>query len=219
MALTELTGLPPRLAAVAELVPEGLPMADIGTDHARLPTWLVASGRVPRAIAVDDKAAPLALARRTVAAAGLEARVACRLAHGCAGLDEGVRTVTICGMGGAAMARIVARVPPTVMRLVLNPNTEAARVRAALVEHGWCVVAERVLFGGRWFTIVAAERGAWEPDSVELAWGPLDAHLDRAALFTCLSDAIAHLGDLPRKRDVPERLHVATEARSRLRRG
>lgn len=212
----ELAPLSARLAAVAELVPDGLPMADIGTDHARLPTWLVASGRVPRALAIDDKPDPLALARRTVAEAGLEHRVACVLADGCAGLDETVRTVTICGMGGAATARILARVSDTVTRVVLNPNTEPARVRGALAATGWRVDAERVLFGGRWFTIFAASRGTWAPDPVALAWGEASAHRDVRALATCLDDAVAHLSRLPRRRDVPERLAVAVEARRRL---
>ena len=48
-----------RLSAIAALVPAGVPMADIGTDHGLLPMYLVQSGRVPRAIGIDDKLEPL----------------------------------------------------------------------------------------------------------------------------------------------------------------
>ena len=42
-----------RLAAVASLIEEGCPLADIGTDHAYLPCYLIISGRSPFAVAAD----------------------------------------------------------------------------------------------------------------------------------------------------------------------
>ena len=43
--------LSPRLAAVGRLVPPGLPLVDVGTDHAYLPAALVQMGRIPSAVA------------------------------------------------------------------------------------------------------------------------------------------------------------------------
>ena len=70
--------LGPRLAAIAELALPGLPLADIGTDHGRLPTALVLAGRVPWAVASDRAAPPLARARATIASAGAAERVRVR---------------------------------------------------------------------------------------------------------------------------------------------
>ena len=47
-----------RLETIANLVPQGCVLADIGTDHAYLPVWLLDKQRIARAIS------PQALARR-----------------------------------------------------------------------------------------------------------------------------------------------------------
>ncbi|MFR4560624.1 MAG: tRNA (adenine(22)-N(1))-methyltransferase TrmK [Flavonifractor plautii] len=48
MRTVELT---PRLRSVAELVPRGARFADVGTDHAYLPVWLLQQGRITGAVA------------------------------------------------------------------------------------------------------------------------------------------------------------------------
>ena len=44
-----------RLQAVAAFVPEGSSFADIGTDHAYLPVWLVEQGIITSAVAGDHR--------------------------------------------------------------------------------------------------------------------------------------------------------------------
>ena len=56
--------LSPRLQAVADLVPQGAKLADVGTDHGRLPVWLIQNGVVSQAVASDLRVAPL-LQRRS----------------------------------------------------------------------------------------------------------------------------------------------------------
>lgn len=46
--------LKPRLSALAELVPQGSVVADIGTDHAFSPMYLVKQGLADKVIAVEN---------------------------------------------------------------------------------------------------------------------------------------------------------------------
>ena len=57
--------LQPRLRLLADMVPAGAHLADIGTDHGYLPVWLMQQGRIASAIAADIGPEPLAHARRT----------------------------------------------------------------------------------------------------------------------------------------------------------
>ena len=56
--------LQPRLRLLADMVPAGAHLADIGTDHGYLPVWLMQQGRIASAIAADIGPEPLAHARR-----------------------------------------------------------------------------------------------------------------------------------------------------------
>ena len=165
-----------RLSAVGELVIGGAPMADIGTDHAGLPAWLVGSGRVPRAIAIDVAEGPIAAA--TAGTAGLSG-IEVRRGDGLSPLRDGeVATVVIAGMGGALMRRLVdAGVPAGVRRLVLQPNTEWTATRAWIAAHEWALEDERIVEDrGKFYVVlavapVAGEAPGWDEADLEL--GPI----------------------------------------------
>ncbi|MCB9749532.1 MAG: SAM-dependent methyltransferase [Myxococcales bacterium] len=139
--------LSPRLAVIADWLPRGCVFADIGTDHALLPTAVTARDPTARAIAVDRRAGPLTAARETVARWGLATRVDLRLAEGLSAIAPGeVDTVTIAGMGGERIIEIFASAPEVsaaLTRVILQPNTDAPRVRRWLTQAGWTLVDER----------------------------------------------------------------------------
>ena len=57
--------LQPRLRLLADMVPEGARLADVGTDHGYLPVFLLQKGRIAGAIASDIVPGPLQHARQT----------------------------------------------------------------------------------------------------------------------------------------------------------
>lgn len=168
--------LSPRLAAAAQYVLRGKPLADIGTDHAYLPAHLVEQGAVPRAIAADVMPGPLEAARTTVAEAGLTGRIELRLGNGLQVLTPGeVATVTICGMGGPLIAEILAAGPTGGLeRLVLQPQGGEATLRHWLAGNGWHLVDEQLLEdAGRIYVIMAAEPGVMTLSEEDAFLGPL----------------------------------------------
>lgn len=138
-----------RLTALADWVPQGAKLADIGTDHALLPVFLAGSGRVELAIAGDVNAGPVEAAKRQAKEAGLEAVVSVRLGDGLAVIAPGeVDTVSIAGMGGSLMVRILdqglARLAG-VRTLILSPHVAEDQVRRWLVAHAYAIDQETLV--------------------------------------------------------------------------
>lgn len=171
-------GLDERLAAVAAFVPAGARLADIGADHARLPLALAASGGVAHAIAVDVNEGPFEAARRAVKAAGMEKMVEVRRGDGLSPLAHGeADAVAVAGMGGSLMVHILEEgvaVLEGVDTLILQPQSDAAELRAWLYDNGWHIAEESLVrAGGRLYEILLARRGQEEkPEPILLEIGP-----------------------------------------------
>ena len=99
--------LPPRLAAIAALVPDGARLADVGTDHALLPIRLLLDGKIQSAVATDIRPGPLSRAKENAYAAGVQ-DLSCVLCDGLTDVSpDSVDTVVIAGMGGENIAAIL----------------------------------------------------------------------------------------------------------------
>ena len=135
--------LSPRLAALAALVPAGARLADVGTDHAYLPVWLLLRGKIRGAIASDVNPGPLDRGRETARAYGVEDKIDIRRCDGLAGLTAGeADTIVIAGMGGDLIARILAQAPWTrEVALLLQPMSSQEDLRQWLAENGYAMTA------------------------------------------------------------------------------
>lgn len=138
--------LSPRLRSVADLVPNDARFADIGTDHAYLPVWLILNGVIDRAIAADLRPGPLGRARQTAEHYGVSHSLSFRLCDGLAGIEpEEADTITIAGMGGETIAEILSAASWTAAgerRLILQPMTAHPELRAWLYSHSFYIERE-----------------------------------------------------------------------------
>ena len=135
-----------RLMRTAELVRAGAVFADIGTDHAYLPIFLIRSGKIKHAVLTDINAGPLASARENVTAAGVSDKCTLVLCDGASAIsDMGVTDYSICGMGGELIARIITDAPHLKqkgVRLILQPMSRPAATRAVLASLGFEILSE-----------------------------------------------------------------------------
>lgn len=139
----------PRLQMAADFVRAGVSVADIGTDHAYLPVYLVLSGKCPRAIAADLREMPLENARQTIRRYHLEDKITACLSDGLDEIDPcGVQDLVLTGMGGELIVSLLARTPwlrGGEKRLILQPMTHAEDVRRFLYENGFDILEENAV--------------------------------------------------------------------------
>lgn len=156
--------LTPRLRAVAHLVPPQAALADIGTDHAYLPAWLLGRGQVRRAIAADINKGPLERAKLTAQQYNCMDRMEFRLCDGLAGIapDE-VDTIVIAGMGGETIAAILQAAPWVQdgrYTLILQPMSAQNDLRAWLWYNGFFIEKEELIReGDKLYNILVASYG------------------------------------------------------------
>ncbi len=154
--------LTPRLSAIADLVPRGSFIADIGTDHAFLPIYLIQNSTASRAIAADIVEGPLNIARKNIKAHGLEDKIEVIQSDG---LDKvsifTPETVIIAGMGGETIRDILKAssfAKESSPLFLLQPMTHTELLREYLIQNGFSILEEKVIREEhRYYIIISAQ--------------------------------------------------------------
>lgn len=158
-----------RLNAVASLVTEGYRLADIGTDHAYIPIFLISTGKISNAIAMDVNHGPLLRAEENIRTHGLQERIITRISDGFAAMkrDEADSAI-IAGMGGPLMIRILSKGADIVYSLkecILQPQSEIEKVRAFLLEEGFFFLREDMVEeDGKYYPMMKVRPPRREPE-------------------------------------------------------
>ncbi|WP_035100400.1 tRNA (adenine(22)-N(1))-methyltransferase [Aneurinibacillus terranovensis] len=137
-----------RLQTIANMVTPGHRAADIGSDHAYLPTYLIEQNISPFCIAGEVNKGPYESAAKQVRAAGLTENIEVRLGDGLAVVHPGeADTVCIAGMGGSLIVSILGAGLEglNIKELILQPNVAAPLVRRWLMNNGWEITAEKII--------------------------------------------------------------------------
>ena len=152
-----------RLMTAAGMVRRGAVVADIGTDHAYLPVYLIQNGTARFAVASDINKGPLERAKQSAAKYGVADKMRFALADGLSGVQperDGVTDIVICGMGGELIARIIGDSDYTRLadvRLILQPMSSVYELREYMAGAGFEILDERLSrAAGKIYTCILA---------------------------------------------------------------
>ena len=151
-----------RLLCASEFVRQDACFADVGTDHAYLPLFLLECGRIFSAVCADINSGPLSTARKNADEAGLSDKISFVLTDGARALSGmGITDYAICGMGGELISDIIERAPHLMspeVRLILGPMSKQAHLRRYLAQKGFSIIQEAYSYdAGKYYLTIAAE--------------------------------------------------------------
>ena len=167
-----------RLLTAIPFVRKGKKFADIGTDHAYLPIYLVNEGIIAIAIAADINKGPLEKADENISKYGLNSQISTVLCDGLAKIDSNsVDDIAIFGMGGELIVKIIDEanwLKDTDKRLILQSMTHPEKVREYLAKNGYKIIGEKLsLDRGKIYQTICAEYDGFirEYDDFTYAFG------------------------------------------------
>ncbi len=138
-----------RLKKVATLINKGGITADIGTDHGYLPVYIIMNNISSKVIAMDVRKKPLEKAGQNIRQFMVEDNIELRLSDGLEKLHRGeADTITICGMGGKLMQRIITNGYDVIKedtQLILSPQSEIDSFREFLENSDIRIIDEHMI--------------------------------------------------------------------------
>ncbi len=140
-----------RLQAIADIIiqyKKGHILADIGSDHAYLPVYLVSNNVVDKAYACDIASGPLSSAIETIETYQVEKKVKPLQGSGLNPiLDKSVDMISICGMGGKLTVEILDEFPEFLdnHRFILQANVGLEILREYLYQHHMKIIGEDIV--------------------------------------------------------------------------
>ncbi len=152
----------PRLKCIIDNT-KGKRIADVGTDHAYIPIYMIENNLADYFIAGDVRRGPVDIALSNVKKHNLSDKIEVRLGSGLSILKNGeTDTVIIAGMGGQLISEIIDSDIDAAKsrRLVLQPMNAQYELRKYLVENGFKITNEDIAVEGfKVYNIINAESG------------------------------------------------------------
>lgn len=162
MKETRLFKLDKRLMSCAEYVRKNSKVADIGTDHAYLPIYLIKTGKIQYAIASDIRKGPLLNAEKNLKKYHILDKVDLRLSDGLEKIKgEEVDDIIVAGMGGEIIVDILSKadwIKDKNKRLILQPMSMEEKVRKFLHNEKFKIIKEKITVSeNKIYNIMCAE--------------------------------------------------------------
>jgi len=160
-----------RLKTIANMVDKCGVVADIGTDHAYLPIYLIKQGICKEAIASDINKGPVERASENVRREGLDSKICCKLGSGFNTLKPGdADCAIIAGMGGNLIRDIIEDKKEVFENLnyaIFQPVQNPEVLRRYIYDKGFEVIDEELCIDDNKFYEIIKVRYSEKPRDVE----------------------------------------------------
>lgn len=141
--------LSPRLKIIADSINSYMIMADIGSDHAHLPIYLLKNNKIKKAIATDVNRGPIEIAKNRIQEYSLADSIETRLGNGLCALKLGeADVIVIAGMGGILITEILEEgidIARSAKQLILQPMRDSDLLRRWLYKNSFHIVDEELV--------------------------------------------------------------------------
>lgn len=139
-----------RLLKIASMVEPCECLADIGTDHAYIPIWLIKNEICKRAVASDINEGPIKKAEKNIAEEGLTKKIECRLGAGLNTIKPyEADTAVVAGMGGNLIRDIInndIEVFKSLGCCIAQPVQNPEVFRQYIYNIGFTIIDEELVF-------------------------------------------------------------------------
>ncbi len=193
-----LFSLDSRLSLCACFVRDGVKIADIGTDHAYLPIWLLLNGKIESALACDINEGPLNSGKADVLRYNLSDKITLRLSDGLKNVEEHeADDIIVAGMGGELIAKILSEcswAKNKEKRFILQPMTKCEVLIKWLYESGFEIIEQKACeCDKKHYTVMVVKYtgNCTMPQRSFLYLGKLDTEDENSKAY--LSHIVSHL--------------------------
>ena len=184
-----------RLEAASSFAESNSVIADVGTDHAYLPIYLYALGRVRGGVVSDINPGPLDRAKANLRGYGCENVFDTVMTDGLSGIEKyGPDDIFILGMGGELIVKIIDEadwVKKRGIRLILQPMTHPEILREYLYSNGFAIIDELLVNEDKIYHVICAEYAESVKregtDNFELLFGKKNLEKKTEELFLLLN--------------------------------
>lgn len=164
-----------RLETITKYIEETDIVADIGCDHGYLLQIAIKNKNIKKGYAIDNKQGPLNSAKNNLDKFD---NVDFILSDGLKNVNNSdINCVVIAGMGGMLINSIINDSIDKfkcINKLILCPNRNVDKVRLFLVENGFKIIDEDIVFeDGKYYELIIATIGEQKLSLNEMFFGPI----------------------------------------------
>ncbi|AJM71803.1 tRNA (adenine(22)-N(1))-methyltransferase [Mycoplasma yeatsii] len=150
-----------RLKSVSLLIDNANVVADIGTDHAYLPIYLVKNNKAKKVYACDLNKKPLQSAKENISKFGFDSQIFTILSNGLEFVSnesiENIDIVTICGLGSQTILDILSKDHKKISKYIICSNTQISQIRKWTVDKDFKITHEQFVIDDKhcyWIAVV-----------------------------------------------------------------